>query len=105
LFGGISGADQMFAEGVERMANKGRSMAVDELLIFFKAAEYRRELAAPPVFSSGIAALALLKDGMRTGKIPVLLTTRLLLFCSPRDRAESIHQPAFPRTAHSRLRF
>ena len=50
------------------MPDEGRGMAVDELLMFFKAAEYQRELAAPPVFSSGIAALAPLKDGRRGKK-------------------------------------
>jgi hypothetical protein len=43
-------------------------MAVDELLMFFKTGEYQRVLCAPPVFSSGIAALALLKDGGRAEK-------------------------------------
>ena len=68
LFGRISSVDQMFAERVEYMADKGRSMAVDELLMFFKAVEYLRDLSAPPVFSSGIATLALLKDWRRGEK-------------------------------------
>jgi len=58
----------MLAEGIEDMTDEGWSMAVDELLMFFKAAGYQRELSAPPVFSSGIAPLALLKDGRRGEK-------------------------------------
>jgi hypothetical protein len=68
LFCGQSGADQMFAEGVEHMADEGRSMAVDELLVFFKATEYPQELSAAPVFSSGIATHALHKDWRRGEK-------------------------------------
>lgn len=81
FFGGQSCADPVFAEGVEHMADEGRRMAVDELLMFFKAAGYAREHSAPLVFSSGIAALALLKAGRRGEKeFPVLLTTQLVLF-------------------------
>ena len=46
MFGSLSGADQVFAERVQDVPDEGRSMAVDELLMFFKTAEYQRDLAA-----------------------------------------------------------
>jgi hypothetical protein len=44
------------------MTNKGGGVAMNDLLMFFKDTEYPPSLAAPSVFSSGIATLALLKD-------------------------------------------
>jgi hypothetical protein len=49
------------------MADECGSEAMDELLLLFKAGQDARRPCAPPVFSSGIASLALLKDGRRTG--------------------------------------
>ena len=46
FFGGCSGADPVWAEGIEHMPEEGRGLAVDELLMFFKTAEYQRDLAA-----------------------------------------------------------
>jgi hypothetical protein len=44
------------------MTDEGGGVAMDELLMFFKDTGYVPRLAAPSVFSSGIATLALLKD-------------------------------------------
>ena len=37
---------------------------MNELLVFFKGGRLRATLSAQPVFSSGIASLALLQDGL-----------------------------------------
>ena len=50
FLGSVRGADSMIAERVEHMPDKGRSMAVDELLMFFKLAEYQRNSPRRPSF-------------------------------------------------------
>jgi len=50
------------------MTDEGGSVAMDELLMLFKDAQNIRLPSPPPVFSSGIASLALLKDGRWTGR-------------------------------------
>jgi hypothetical protein len=52
----------LLPEGRQYVADEGRGVPMNELLVFFKVKEYPPTLAAPSVFSSGIATLALLKD-------------------------------------------
>jgi hypothetical protein len=59
-------------------------VTMDELLMLFKGEQATRRPCPHPVFSSGIATLALLQDGMRT---------RRFLFCSPRDNYPAVWIP------------
>ena len=62
VFGGLDGRQGLLPEGRQHMTNKGGGVAMNDLLMFFKDTEYPPSPAAPSVFSSGIATLALLKD-------------------------------------------
>ena len=68
LFSGLGGGQRLLPECVEHMADEGGCVAMDELLMLFKDRQDTRRPCPPPVFSSGIALLALLKDGRGTGK-------------------------------------
>jgi len=68
LFSGLGGGQRLLLESIQHMTDEGGSVAMDELLMLFKDAQNIRLPSPPPVFSSGIASLALLKDGRWTGR-------------------------------------
>src|SRR5271165_5020085 len=86
LFSGCNGRQLALSECVQNMTDKGWGMAVGELLMLFKGPQdrpcgwlhhqsFRRASLRSPSSKTGGAAM----------QIPVLKTTRTLLFCSPRD--------------------
>ena len=72
LVGGLVGRQRALPEPVEHIADEGRGVTMDELLRLFKDEQATRRPCPQPVFSSGIAPLARLQDGLRT---------RRFLFC------------------------
>ena len=72
LVGGLVSRQCALAEPVEHIADERGCVTMDELLMLFKGEQATRRPCPHPVFSSGIAPLALLQDGMRT---------RRFLFC------------------------
>jgi hypothetical protein len=72
LVGGLGGRQLALPERVEHIADEGGCVTRDELLMLFKGEQATRQPCPHPVFSSDIAPLALLQDGMRT---------RRFLFC------------------------
>jgi hypothetical protein len=72
LVGGLGGRQRALQERVEHIADEGGCVTRDELLMLFKDEQATRRPCPHPVFSSGIAPLALLQDGLRT---------RRFLFC------------------------
>ena len=63
---------------------------MDELLILFKDVQRsRRTWPHHPSFRRASLRSPSSKKGGAAKNIPVLLTTQLLLFCSPRDSPES----------------
>ena len=72
LVGGLVGRQRALPEPVEHIADEGRCVTMDELLMLFKDEQAARRPCPHPVFSSGIAPLARLQDGLRT---------RRFLFC------------------------
>ena len=72
LVGGLGGRQLALPERVEDIADKRGCVTMDELLMLFKGEQATRRPCPQPVFSSGIAPLARLQDGLRT---------RRFLFC------------------------
>ena len=70
--GGLGGRQLALPERVEDITDKRGRVTMDELLMLFKGEQATRRPCPQPVFSSGIAPLALLQDGLRT---------RRFLFC------------------------
>ena len=91
MIGGLRGVEGVQAETFQHMTDERGRVTMNELLVFFKDAQATRNPGRTPVFSSGIATLALLKDGGAARESPVLLTTQLVLFCSPRDNGKVSH--------------
>ena len=87
LFRGLSGGQRALPEGVEHMADEGGGVTMAELLMLFKDAQHsRRPWAHHQPFRRASLRSPSSKTGGVPKKIPVLLTTQLVLFCSPRDR-------------------
>ena len=72
LVGGLVGRQRALPEPIEPIADEGRGVTMEELLMLFKDEQAARRPCPKPVFSSGIAPLARLQDGLRT---------RRFLFC------------------------
>ena len=53
LLGGLSSAQRVLSERVEHMADKGRGVTVEELLMLFKDAQCSRRPRPPPHLSVG----------------------------------------------------
>ena len=86
MSGGLDGTEFVLPECGEHMADEGRRVTMDELLILFKDVKRnRRAWPHHPSFRrASLRSPSSKTDGAAKG-IPVLLTTELLLFCSPRD--------------------
>ena len=86
LFGRLSGAQGALPEGVEHMADERGGVAMAELLMLFKDPHNtRRPWPHHPSFRRASLRSPSSKTGGAAREIPVLLTTKLVLFCSPRD--------------------
>jgi hypothetical protein len=86
LFSRLKGRQCALAEGVQDMANKGGGMAMGELLMLFKdPQDSRRRWLRHQSFRRASLRSPSSKTGGAAKHFPVLLTTRSLLFCSPRD--------------------
>ena len=86
LRGGLSRTQRVLSERVEHMADESRGVTVEELLMLFKDAQCNRPSRTHhPSFRRASLRSPSSKRGGASGKIPVLLTTEVLLFCSPRD--------------------
>ena len=86
LRGGLGGRQFTLPERVEHMADEGRCVTMDELWMLFKDAQDSRR--SWPHHSSSRRASLRSPSSKTSGaakEIPVLLTTNLVLFCSPRD--------------------
>ena len=68
LFRGLGGRQRLLPESVQHMADESGRVAMDELLMLFKDPQDTPRACLPPVFSSGIATLARLKDRRQTGR-------------------------------------
>src|ERR1017187_10560596 len=72
------------------MADEGRRVTMDELLILFKDVKRnRRAWPHHPSFRRASLRSPSSKRGGAAKKIPALLTTKLLLLCSPRDSGKN----------------
>ena len=77
LFGGLSGTQRVLSERVEHMADKGRCVTVEELLMLFKDAQWsRRSRPHHPSFRRASLRSPSSKRGGAAWKIPVLLAPR-----------------------------
>src|ERR1017187_7593415 len=84
----LGGTACVLPECVEHMADEGGRVTMDELLILFKDVKRsRRTWPHHPSFRRASLRSPSSKRGGAAKKIPALLTTKLLLLCSPRDRA------------------
>ena len=88
LGGGVDGTEFVLPEGVEPMADEGGRVAMVELLMLFKDVQRNRQTwPHPPSFRRASLRSPSSKREGAAKKIPALLTTKLLLLCSPRDMA------------------
>lgn len=87
----------MLPECIEHMADEGGSVTMDDLLILFKDVKRsRRSCPHHPSFRRASLRSPSSKRGGADKKIPALLTTQLLLLCSPRDnKKEGRPKPPF----------
>lgn len=86
LVGGHSRLEGAVTEGGEHIADERRGMPMEELLMLFKDAQATRQ-SCPRRHSFRRASLRSpsSKNGGGDSGIPVLLSPKLVLFCSPRD--------------------
>ena len=78
-----SGRQRALPEPVEHSADEGRGVTMEELLMLFKDEQAARRPCPQPVFSSGIAPLARLQDGLRTRRFLFCQLQNLSCFARP----------------------
>ena len=96
--GGGVGVDVAAVERVERMVEESEGDAFSQLIFFM--GKWNVKSARRASLFVGLATLGLLKAWLRARRTsplltecPVLLTTKLVLFCSPRDTLVELCSP------------
>src|ERR1035437_4181496 len=86
LASGLRRVQGVLPEAFKHMADEGGRMPMDELLVFFKGVDdTRNRVCTACLFAGHRSARPAKRRAVQTEPCPALLTTQLVLLCSPRD--------------------